>query len=96
MNEQESTPETLTSYAERVRRHTNDCHQAELRSYVGSRFGVADDDIAGVELTGLGPAGATLWWVDSTGARTGEIAFGRTAQCITQLALALRDELNAD
>jgi hypothetical protein len=96
MNEQGSTPETLTSYAERVRRHTNDCHQAELRSYVCSRFGLVDDDLAGVELAGLGAAGATLWWVEASGARTGQIAFARTAQCITQLALSLRDELNAD
>jgi hypothetical protein len=96
MNEQESTPETLTSYAERVRRHTNDCHQGELRSYVHHRFGVEEDDIAGVELSGLEPTGATLWWVDSSGARTGDIAFPRTAECITQLALSLREELHAD
>ena len=96
MNEQESTPETLTSYAERARRHTNDCHQAELRQYVRTRFGVDEDDLAGVELAGLGPAGATLWWVDPSGARSCQLAFARTAECITQLALSLRAELNAD
>jgi hypothetical protein len=96
MHEQESTPETLTSYAERVRLHTNECHQAELRRYVRNRFDAEDDDLAGVELARLDPAGATLWWVDQAGAQTGQIDFAQPAACITQLALALRAELNAD
>ncbi|MCW2521687.1 MAG: hypothetical protein JWO63_22 [Frankiales bacterium] len=98
MNEQDDKPqkattETLDSFAERVRRHTNDCHQDELRRYVRGRTGA---DIAGVELAELTAAGATFWWVDPTGAHTGQIHFAQRAADITELAVALRVELGAD
>jgi hypothetical protein len=91
---QPAPTELLLAYAERVRRHTNDCHQDELRRFVSQRTGAAEAEIAGVELADLTPSGAIVWFVELAGARTFDLVFPEPARDVAQLGAALRVELD--
>jgi hypothetical protein len=64
-----------------------------LRRYIGNRFGLPDPVIAGAMLARLDRYGATLRWVDASGAHTVTVAFDRPAVCPNDLAALLRSHL---
>lgn len=82
-------------FLQRSVEHANKCHQDELRQAVATTTDTRLRDVVGVHLAGLRPDRVEVRWVDTTGAHTRTLEFGRPATTPAELGLLLRDHLHA-
>ena len=82
-------------FLQRSVEHANACHQDELRRAVAMTSGTRMGDIVGVRLGDLHAHRVEVVWVDTEGAHSRTIEFGRTARSSEELGELLRDRLHA-
>jgi hypothetical protein len=82
-------------FLQRSVEHANECHQDELRRAVSVTSGTRMADIVGVRLGDLHAHQVEVTWVDTEGAHSRTISFGRTARSSEELGELLRDRLHA-
>ena len=82
-------------FLQRSVEHANQCHQEELRRAVAMTTGTRMADIAGVRLGRLLPHQVEITWIDSDGAQSKTVHFGRTARSTDELGELLRARLHA-
>ena len=82
-------------FLQRSVEHANDCHQDELRRAVAMTSGTRMADIVGVRLAGLLPHQVEVVWVDTDGAHSRTVEFGRAARSSEELGELLRARLHA-
>lgn len=80
-------------FLQRSVEHANRCHQDELRQAVATTAGTRLREIVGVHLTDLRPDRVEVRWVDTSGAHSRTLSFGRAATTPAELGLLLRDHL---
>lgn len=89
-----ATPDPLRPAAQRILRHTNRAHAAQLRDFVAGLRGVDTGDVLAVELADLDATGVDVCWVDVRGAHRARLRFPRPAACPGELAERLRATLH--
>lgn len=82
-------------FLQRSVEHANQCHQDELRRAVAVTTGTPMAEVVGVQLADLLPHRVDLQWVDTEGARSRTIHFGRAAGTTEELGELLRARLHA-
>jgi hypothetical protein len=82
-------------FLQRSVEHANNCHQDELRQAIATTTDTRLRDVVGVHLAELRPDRVDVRWVDTTGAHTRTLEFGRSATTAAELGLLLRDHLHA-
>lgn len=86
-------PDLLATAAQRIVRHTNNYHGADLREYVASLRGVPVTEIAAAEIATMDVQGMDVRWLDRRGAHTAHIVFPEPADSPGTLGARLRDTL---
>jgi hypothetical protein len=82
-------------FLQRSAEHANRCHQDELRRAVATTTGTRMREVVGVHLIGLRTDRVEVQWVDTSGAHSRTVPFGRTATSAAELGELLRDHLHA-
>lgn len=82
-------------YLQRSVEHANHCHQDELRLALATCTDSPLRDIVGVHLADLRPDRVEVRWVDTTGAHSRTVDFGRAATTAAELGDLLRHHLHS-
>lgn len=88
-------PDLFAANLPRVIRHINSCHREQLRNWAARHCELAVSEIAGATLGTVHAEGAVIWVVTGDGARTHEVTFGKRAETIDAIRVAMTTLLGA-